>query len=408
MKDGAWSRAGIARRHLQPPAASVHAAAHRRPSPPSHPPEEQTPHDHAAALQRLRDEHELAHPPRPVAPARRRAGRVQRRATSGSTWRSCSRPAKFDAIFFADVVGPLRRRRRRLRRVRPRRACRSPATTRSVLVAGARGAHRAPRPRAHARTSLQSIRSTSPGRSRRSTTSPTAASPGTSSPDCRTTARATSATPRLTDHDERYAWAEEYVDVTYKLWEGSWDDGALLKDRERGVYSDASKIHKINHESASATGRGPAPAVAVAAAHAACSSRPARRASGRDFAARNAEAQFIIVADAGRCAEQLIEDTRRLAVEARAPPRGHQVLPGPVASSSATPRRRRRRRRPSTSSTSSSTGTSRTRPSSTRPAASTPRHAPEGCRHRTPPRDSPSGRRRRSPTVSRSSATSPC
>ena len=26
----------------------------------------------------------------------------------------------------------------------------------------------------------------------------------------------------LTRHDERYAWADEYVDVTYKLWEGSW------------------------------------------------------------------------------------------------------------------------------------------------------------------------------------------
>ena len=36
----------------------------------------------------------------------------------------------------------------------------------------------------------------------------------------------------LTPHDERYEWASEYVDVTYKLWEGSWEDGALLQDRE--------------------------------------------------------------------------------------------------------------------------------------------------------------------------------
>ena len=46
----------------------------------------------------------------------------------------------------------------------------------------------------------------------------------------------------LTDHDERYAWADEYLDVTYKLWEGSWDDGALIRDVDRGVYADASKI----------------------------------------------------------------------------------------------------------------------------------------------------------------------
>jgi len=38
---------------------------------------------------------------------------------------------------------------------------------------------------------------------------------------------------RLVDHTERYRWAEEYVDVAYKLWEGSWDDGALLKDKEK-------------------------------------------------------------------------------------------------------------------------------------------------------------------------------
>lgn len=35
----------------------------------------------------------------------------------------------------------------------------------------------------------------------------------------------------LTPHDERYEWAEEYMAVTYKLWEGSWDDGALVRDR---------------------------------------------------------------------------------------------------------------------------------------------------------------------------------
>lgn len=34
-----------------------------------------------------------------------------------------------------------------------------------------------------------------------------------------------------TPHDERYSWAEEYMEVTYKLWEGSWDDGALLESR---------------------------------------------------------------------------------------------------------------------------------------------------------------------------------
>jgi FMN-dependent oxidoreductase (nitrilotriacetate monooxygenase family) len=54
--------------------------------------------------------------------------------------------------------------------------------------------------------------------------------------------------PTIVDHDERYRWAAEYLEVTYKLWEGSWEDGAVVQDRATGVMSDPRKIHKINHE----------------------------------------------------------------------------------------------------------------------------------------------------------------
>jgi FMN-dependent oxidoreductase (nitrilotriacetate monooxygenase family) len=120
--------------------------------------------------------------------------------------------------------------------------------------------------------------------------------------------------PRLVDHAERYIWAEEYVDVTYKLWEGSWDDGALLKDRERGIYSDSSKIHRIDHEGKRYSVQGPhlpspSPQRTPVLYQAGSSG------SGRAFAARNAEATFII-APSPEVARQQIEDTRRLAVEA--------------------------------------------------------------------------------------------
>ena len=36
-------------------------------------------------------------------------------------------------------------------------------------------------------------------------------------------------------HDLRYAVADEYMDVVYKLWEASWDDDAVVVDRARGV-----------------------------------------------------------------------------------------------------------------------------------------------------------------------------
>ena len=51
----------------------------------------------------------------------------------------------------------------------------------------------------------------------------------------------------LPPHDERYARADEYLDVVYKLWEGSWEDDAVLCDTERRMYADPAKIHPINH-----------------------------------------------------------------------------------------------------------------------------------------------------------------
>lgn len=54
--------------------------------------------------------------------------------------------------------------------------------------------------------------------------------------------------PATLSHEERYAWAKEYVDVTYKLWEGSWDVDAIVNDPDSGVYADPSKVHDINHK----------------------------------------------------------------------------------------------------------------------------------------------------------------
>jgi alkanesulfonate monooxygenase len=48
-------------------------------------------------------------------------------------------------------------------------------------------------------------------------------------------------------HDARYDVAEEYMEVVYKLWEGSWEDGAVLRDRAAGIYADPSKVHRVRH-----------------------------------------------------------------------------------------------------------------------------------------------------------------
>ena len=40
------------------------------------------------------------------------------------------------------------------------------------------------------------------------------------------------------DHDERYERAQEFLEVTYKLWEGPWEEDAVQRDRVRGVYTE--------------------------------------------------------------------------------------------------------------------------------------------------------------------------
>jgi long-chain alkane monooxygenase len=49
-------------------------------------------------------------------------------------------------------------------------------------------------------------------------------------------------------HDQRYKVAEEYMQVVYKLWEGSWEGGAVLRDRDRRVFADPAKVHKVSHD----------------------------------------------------------------------------------------------------------------------------------------------------------------
>lgn len=49
-------------------------------------------------------------------------------------------------------------------------------------------------------------------------------------------------------HDRRYEIADEFVDVVYKLWEGSWDEDAVVADTATGVYASHSGVRYIDHD----------------------------------------------------------------------------------------------------------------------------------------------------------------
>ncbi|GGO66303.1 N5,N10-methylene tetrahydromethanopterin reductase [Microbacterium nanhaiense] len=51
-------------------------------------------------------------------------------------------------------------------------------------------------------------------------------------------------------HDERYDRADEYMEVMYKLWEGSFAEGAVVADRDANVFVDPEKVRPIAHDGA--------------------------------------------------------------------------------------------------------------------------------------------------------------
>ena len=53
---------------------------------------------------------------------------------------------------------------------------------------------------------------------------------------------------RQSAHNNRYEIADEYMQVVYKLWEGSWRGDVLLRDRVRGMFTDPSRVHRVRHE----------------------------------------------------------------------------------------------------------------------------------------------------------------
>ncbi|ODT18436.1 MAG: 5,10-methylene tetrahydromethanopterin reductase [Kaistia sp. SCN 65-12] len=48
-------------------------------------------------------------------------------------------------------------------------------------------------------------------------------------------------------HDERYDRGDEFMAVLYKLWEGSWEDDAVVIDKAKGIYVDPARVHPIAH-----------------------------------------------------------------------------------------------------------------------------------------------------------------
>ena len=97
---------------------------------------------------------------------------------------------------------------------------------------------------------------------------------------------------RQRPHDARYEVAEDYMQAIYQLWESSWTDQAVKRDRASGLYADPTQVRPIHHHG---------PHVQLDAIHL-CEPSPQRTpvlyqagasGPGKAFAARHAECVFL-------------------------------------------------------------------------------------------------------------------
>lgn len=139
----------------------------------------------------------------------------------------------------------------------------------------------------------------------------------------------------ITPHAVRYEIADEYTEVLYKLWEGSWEDDAVGTDPSRAHYADPDKVHAIDHDGEHFRVPGihlcePSTQRTPVLYQAGASDR------GRSFGAQNAEVIFI-GAPTKDLLREAVADIRTRASDAGRDPYDVKIVNGHVAVTGPTP-----------------------------------------------------------------------
>lgn len=130
---------------------------------------------------------------------------------------------------------------------------------------------------------------------------------------------------RIPDHHVRYERAQEFLDITLKLWD-SWEADAIIHDKTSGIYADNSKVHEINHKGKHFAVRGPlnlsrSPQGRPLLVQAGSSE------DGKDFAAKYAEAIFTAQQSLSD-AQSFYADVKARAAQFGRTPEQVIILPG--------------------------------------------------------------------------------
>jgi len=93
------------------------------------------------------------------------------------------------------------------------------------------------------------------------------------------------------DHDGRYDRADEFMEVVMGHWD-SWEDGAIVADRETGLFAHPEKVHRLDYEGKFFRSRGPFTVPRSEQGHPVII-QAGQSGRGTTFAARWAECVFV-------------------------------------------------------------------------------------------------------------------
>jgi len=126
------------------------------------------------------------------------------------------------------------------------------------------------------------------------------------------------------EHDDRYDVADEFMQATAELWD-SWEDGAVVMDKQTGKFADADKVHRVDHSGEWFQVRGPLTVPRPPQGHPVLV-QAGQSERGRKFAARWGELLFVIYPTPEAC-KAYRDDLRQRAETAGRDPDAVRVAP---------------------------------------------------------------------------------
>ena len=127
------------------------------------------------------------------------------------------------------------------------------------------------------------------------------------------------------EHEQRYARAQEFVDVVRGLWD-CWEDDAIVADKATGQYVDPDKVRPLNHKGRFFQVRGPINMARSPQGHPVII-QAGGSPSGLELAARTADVVFSVVQELEPAKAAYADLKGRMAKYGRAPEE-IAVLPG--------------------------------------------------------------------------------